>query len=53
LISCVIAIIVEVPICICLSLWGMEGFAFYLSESVSVAKITAKMWRVSGAISSP
>ncbi|CAD6576697.1 MAG: hypothetical protein ASARMPREDX12_007976 [Alectoria sarmentosa] len=44
-ISCVIALIVEVPVCICLSLWGMESFAYYLSDSTEVALITKKMWK--------
>ena len=38
---------VEVPICIALSLRGMEGFAFYLSGSTDVASVTTKMWQVS------
>lgn len=44
-ISCVIALVVEVPVCICLSLWGMESFAYYLSDSTEVAAITKKMWK--------
>lgn len=44
-VSCLIAMAVEIPICIALSLQGMEGFAFYLSQSREVALITAKMWQ--------
>lgn len=44
-ISCILALVVEVPICICLSLWGMESFAYYLSDSTEVALITKKMWK--------
>lgn len=46
-ISCAIALVIEVPVCICLSLWGMEAFAYYLSDSTEVALITKKMWKVS------
>lgn len=45
LISCVIALAVEVPICLFLSFYGAERFALYLSASSSVAKITSHMWR--------
>ena len=45
-ISCVISLVIEVPVCICLSLWGMEAFAYYLSDSTEVALITKKMWKV-------
>ncbi|KAI4256361.1 MAG: hypothetical protein LQ352_002126 [Teloschistes flavicans] len=44
-ISCGLALLVEVPICVALSLRGMEGFAYYLSGSSDVASITAKMWQ--------
>ncbi|KAI9047603.1 hypothetical protein LZ554_008316 [Drepanopeziza brunnea f. sp. 'monogermtubi'] len=44
-ISCAIAIVIEVPFCIFLSIWGIDGFAFYLSNSEGVAKITQRMWR--------
>ncbi|KAL2058342.1 hypothetical protein ABVK25_001070 [Lepraria finkii] len=44
-ISCIIALIVEVPICVCLSLRGMESFAYHLSGSTDVALITKKMWK--------
>lgn len=46
-VSCIIALVVEIPICIALSLRGMEEFAYYLSGSQEVASITAKMWQVS------
>ncbi|EFX01691.1 hypothetical protein CMQ_8157 [Grosmannia clavigera kw1407] len=45
LLSLVIALIVEVPLAIFLSTWGARSFAFYLSESAEVAKVTAHMWR--------
>jgi hypothetical protein len=47
IVSSVIAIIVEVPMCIFLSLWGMKEFAYYISKSAEVAEITRTMWRVS------
>ncbi|KIW92436.1 uncharacterized protein Z519_07420 [Cladophialophora bantiana CBS 173.52] len=40
-----IALAVEVPLCIFLSLFGCKPFAYYLSDSDSVASITAHMWR--------
>ncbi|OAL35883.1 hypothetical protein AYO20_04789 [Fonsecaea nubica] len=40
-----IALAVEVPLCIFLSLFGCKPFAHYLSDSDSVASITAHMWR--------
>jgi hypothetical protein len=43
--SC-IALAVEVPLCIFLSLWGIKEFAYYLSNSDPVAEITQKMWKV-------
>ena len=42
---------IEVPLCICLSIKGLEGFAFYLSQSVPVAKITQQMWKVGASAS--
>ena len=44
--SCLIALALEVPICIFLSIWGIKQFAFYLSESEQVAVISQHMWRV-------
>jgi Na+-driven multidrug efflux pump len=45
LISLVIALAVEIPLCIFLSLFGARPFARYLSNSDAVANITARMWR--------
>lgn len=47
IVSSIIALVVEVPVCIFLSLWGMQEFAYYISNSTDVAAITRKMWRVS------
>lgn len=33
--------------CICLSLWGIEPFAYYLSESTPVAILDKRLWKVS------
>jgi Na+-driven multidrug efflux pump len=43
--SLCIALAVEVPLCIFLSLWGIKEFAYYLSNSDPVAEITQKMWK--------
>jgi Na+-driven multidrug efflux pump len=40
-----IAVAVEVPVAIALSLRGARSFARYLSDSVEVAEVTAYMWR--------
>ncbi|KAM0705518.1 hypothetical protein Q7P35_006877 [Cladosporium inversicolor] len=45
LLSCLVALGVEVPLCLFMSFYGAERFALYLSASPDVAKITAKMWR--------
>ncbi|KAI1382462.1 hypothetical protein F4677DRAFT_26363 [Hypoxylon crocopeplum] len=45
LISLAIALIVEVPLAIFLSIWGARSFALYLSQQDDVADITAYMWR--------
>lgn len=45
LISCLIALAVEIPICLFLSFNGAQRFAHYISESDRVSQITAKMWR--------
>jgi hypothetical protein len=37
----------EAVVCIALSIRGIDGFAYYLSNSRDVAAITQKMWRVS------
>ena len=44
--SCAIALAVEIPVCIFLSIWGIKDFAFYLSGSEPVAVITQHMWKV-------
>ena len=44
--SCVIVLIVEVPMCIFLALWGARRFAFWLSQSDVVSRIAEKMWKV-------
>jgi hypothetical protein len=41
-----VAVIIEVPLCLFLALWGARPFAFYLSQSAAVAAITEKMWKV-------
>lgn len=43
--SVALALVVEVPIAVFLSLWGARSFAWYLSQSDEVAEITAYMWR--------
>ncbi|KAK4185404.1 hypothetical protein QBC35DRAFT_524947 [Podospora australis] len=45
LVSLSLALAVEVPLAIFLSVWGARWFAFYLSESSEVADVTAHMWR--------
>jgi Na+-driven multidrug efflux pump len=45
-ISCSIALAVEVIICIALSTHGMQTFAYFLSGSEIVAQITQMMWKV-------
>lgn len=45
LLSCLVALAVEIPLCIFMSEYGARHFAFYLSESHIVSQITAKMWR--------
>ncbi|KAL8996286.1 MAG: hypothetical protein Q9169_004172 [Polycauliona sp. 2 TL-2023] len=43
--SVIIALIVEVPLCIFLAVFGCRPFAYYLSNSDAVADITAHMWQ--------
>lgn len=43
--SLIIALIVEVPLCIFLAIFGCRPFASYLSGSATAADITAHMWR--------
>lgn len=45
LISCIIALVVEIPLCIFLAEYGARRFGFYLSESHAVSIIVEKMWR--------
>ncbi|KAK2745043.1 hypothetical protein FQN55_006400 [Onygenales sp. PD_40] len=45
LLSAVISLLIEVPLCIGLAFHGCQRFAFYLSGSETVAVITAHMWR--------
>lgn len=45
LISCLIALVIEVPLCIFLSLFGAEPYAHWISSSRAVARITAHMWK--------
>ncbi|KAI0841407.1 hypothetical protein F5Y06DRAFT_261453 [Hypoxylon sp. FL0890] len=45
LVSLAIALMVEVPFAIFLSIWGIQSFAKYLGQSDEVADITAYMWR--------
>ncbi|TVY51718.1 hypothetical protein LCER1_G008925 [Lachnellula cervina] len=45
LISIAIALVVEIPLCLFLAFLGARPFAHYLSNSDTVAKITAHMWQ--------
>ncbi len=45
LVSAVIILIIEVPLCIFMSLFGCQPFALYLSGSEKAAAITAHMWQ--------
>lgn len=45
ILSCTLALAVEVPICLFLSFFGAKRFALYLSASDTVSAITARMWR--------
>ncbi|KAH6673329.1 hypothetical protein B0J14DRAFT_700345 [Halenospora varia] len=45
LVSCGLALAVEVPFCIFLSFWGIRDFAFWLSNDDRVAGITQHMWK--------
>ncbi|KZP06605.1 hypothetical protein FIBSPDRAFT_876383 [Athelia psychrophila] len=44
-VSCLLALIVEVPLCLMLALWGAKPFAYYLSQSEVVSQIVEKMWK--------
>lgn len=43
--SCTIALIVEIPLCIFLAEYGARRFVFCLSQSEAVARITEHMWK--------
>ncbi|KAF4305967.1 hypothetical protein GTA08_BOTSDO06529 [Botryosphaeria dothidea] len=43
--SCSIALLFEVPLCVFLARWGARRFAYYLSGTEDVSRITEKMWR--------
>ncbi|KAF2773212.1 hypothetical protein EJ03DRAFT_249925, partial [Teratosphaeria nubilosa] len=43
--SSLIALAVEIPLCLFLSFYGARQFAFYISESVKVSHVVAKMWK--------
>ncbi|KAM0695575.1 hypothetical protein Q7P36_004056 [Cladosporium allicinum] len=45
IISALLALLIEIILCVCLSVYGAEPFALYLSASPRVAQINAKMWR--------
>lgn len=45
IVSAGVSLVIEIPICIFLSLWGMKEFAYYISNSERVADITRKMWQ--------
>ena len=43
--SLMIAVVIEVPLCVFLAIFGCRPFALYLSGSATVADITAHMWQ--------
>ncbi|TGZ79647.1 hypothetical protein EX30DRAFT_321253 [Ascodesmis nigricans] len=45
LVSVGIALVVEIPLCFGMGFGGARRFAYYLSNSEAVSKITAHMWR--------
>lgn len=45
LVSCVIAVAFEIPLCIFLSEYGARRFAFFISDSQPVSLIVEKMWK--------
>jgi hypothetical protein len=45
IVSAIIAIAIEVPLCVFMALFGCEPFAFFLSESEKVSEIAAHMWQ--------
>lgn len=40
-----IALTIEIPLCLIMSLTGAKSFAYYLSDSEQVSRIAARMWR--------
>jgi Na+-driven multidrug efflux pump len=45
IVSLALGLVIEVPICLFLSLFGARSFARYLAGSDEVAQVTAMMWR--------
>ncbi|TKA82177.1 hypothetical protein B0A55_02036 [Friedmanniomyces simplex] len=45
LLSCAIALAVEIPLCLFLSFYGARRYACWISSSLPVSRITEKMWR--------
>lgn len=45
LLTCTIALLVEIPLCILLSLFGARPYARWISGSDTVARIAAHMWQ--------
>ena len=45
IISCIIALTFEIPLCLLMTFVTARPFAYYLSQSDAVADITAYMWR--------
>jgi hypothetical protein len=43
--SCLIALAVEVPMCLFLSFYGARRFAYYISQAEDVATVTGTMWK--------
>lgn len=45
LVSCLVALAVEIPLCVLLSLLGAKPYARWISGSKAVASVTAHMWQ--------
>jgi hypothetical protein len=45
ILSAAVALAVEIPLYMFLSIFGCEPFAFFLSKSDAVSKIAARMWK--------
>ena len=43
--SCLIALVIEIPLCLFLSFYGARRFAYFISGSGPVSLITQKMWQ--------